>query len=149
MATLKMSASPIPPRQARASVTRPLSFSIWCHAFRILIQDRIAELLFGEPEVLVAARQLVNDHTVRVREGGEVTYVHLMFDQHEIVISNGLESESFLPGGQITNLFEQEAVAEIATLFPELDLDTGEGYSPAARRILKRHEAELLAQGAA
>ena len=116
---------------------------------RILIQDRIAELLFGEPEVLVAARQLVNDHTVRVREGGEVTYVHLMFDQHEIVISNGLESESFLPGGQITNLFEQEAVAEIATLFPELDLDTGEGYSPAARRILKRHEAELLAQGAA
>lgn len=116
---------------------------------RILIQNEMAELLFGESEVLVAAKELVNDHSVRAIEGGAVTYVHLLFDQHEIVVSNGLESESFLPGGQITNLFQEEAVAEISTLFPELDMDTGAGYSAAARRILKRHEAALLMQGAA
>lgn len=116
---------------------------------RILLQDEMAELLFGESEVLVAAKELVNDQTVRVREGGMVTYVHLLFDQHEIVISNGLESESFLPGGQITNLFEEEAVAEICALFPELDPQTGDGYSQAARRILKKHEAALLRESAA
>jgi hypothetical protein len=111
---------------------------------RILLQNEMAELLFGESEVLVAAKDLVNDSTVRVREGGTVCYVHLLFDQHQIVISNGLESESFLPGGQITSLFEEEAIAEICTLFPELDPHTGDGYSPAARPILRKYEAELL-----
>jgi hypothetical protein len=111
---------------------------------RILLQDELAELLFGESEVLVAAKELVNDQTVRIREGGDVTYVHLLFDRHQIVISNGLESESFLPGGQITSLFEEEAVAEICAIFPELDPHTGEGYSPAARRILRKYEADLL-----
>ena len=116
---------------------------------RILLQDELAELLFGESEVLVAAKELVNDQTVRIREGGNVTYVHLLFDRHQIVISNGLESESFLPGGQITNLFEEEAVAEICAIFPEIDPHTGEGYSPAARRILRKYEADLLLGGAA
>lgn len=116
---------------------------------RILLQNEMAELLFGESEVLVAAKELVNDTSVRVREGGDVTYVHLLFDEHQIVVSNGLESESFLPGGQITNLFEEEAVAEICALFPELDPHSGEGYSPAARRILRKHEAALLLGSAA
>ncbi|MEN8935485.1 MAG: Hint domain-containing protein, partial [Planktotalea arctica] len=116
---------------------------------RILLQDEMAELLFGESEVLVAARELVNDDSVRVREGGDVRYVHLLFDQHQIVISNGLESESFLPGGQITNLFEEEAIAEICALFPELDPHTGAGYSQSARRILRKHEAALLLESAA
>jgi hypothetical protein len=109
----------------------------------------MAEFLFGETEVLVAAKELVNDHSVRVREGGTVTYVHLLFDRHQIVISNGLESESFLPGGQINNLFEEEAVAEICALFPNLDPETGEGYSKSARRILRKYEAELLLGSAA
>jgi len=116
---------------------------------RILLQDEMAELLFGESEVLVAAKELVNDTTVRVREGGSVQYVHLLFDRHQIVVSNGLESESFLPGGQITNLFEEEAVAEICALFPELDPETGDGYSKAARRVLRKYEANLLLGSAA
>ncbi|MGB7318612.1 MAG: Hint domain-containing protein [Planktotalea sp.] len=116
---------------------------------RILLQDEMAELLFGESEVLVAAKELVNDKTVCIREGGRVSYVHLLFDQHEIVISNGLESESFLPGGQITNLFEEEAIAEICALFPELDPETGDGYSKSARRILKKFEAAILIGDAA
>jgi Hint domain len=49
---------------------------------RVLICDSLAELLFGETEVLVAAKDLVNDQTVRVRSGGMVEYVHLLFDRH-------------------------------------------------------------------
>ena len=52
---------------------------------RVLIKDVLAELLFGESEVLVAARDLVNDHSITRREGGEVTYVHLLFDRHQVV----------------------------------------------------------------
>lgn len=111
---------------------------------RVLIRDGLAELLFGEPEVLVAARDLVNDRTVVRRPGGTVNYVHLLFDQHQVVFSEGLETESFLPGPQAAASFEQDVVDEICTLFPEIDPDTGKGYSAAARRTLKRYEAELL-----
>ncbi len=112
---------------------------------RVLVRDCVAELLFGESEVLVAAKDLVNDRSIRPVEGGEVEYLHILFDQHQIVFSQGLTTESFLPGPQTSKSLEADIVAEICTLFPELDPDTGEGYSPAARRMLKRHEAVLLA----
>ena len=111
---------------------------------RVLIKDNLAELLFGEAEVLVAARDLVNDHSITRREGGEVTYVHLLFDRHQVVFSEGLETESFLPGPQTSTSFEAEVVEEIYSIFPELDPETGAGYPTAARRTLKRYEAELM-----
>ena len=114
---------------------------------RVLIRDTMAELLFGEPEVLVAARDLVNARSVRRQEGGDETYVHLLFDRHQVVFSGGLETESFLPGPQTTKSFEREIVQEICAIFPELDAETGDGYSPAARRTLKRYEADLLRAG--
>jgi Hint domain len=111
---------------------------------RVLIRDSLAELLFGEYEVLVTARDLVNDNSVTVVEGREVEYFHLLFDQHEVIYSEGLPTESFLPGPQLANSFEEEVAAEIYDLFPEIDPATGLGYSPAARRTLKPFEAQLL-----
>ncbi|WP_299139967.1 Hint domain-containing protein [uncultured Tateyamaria sp.] len=110
---------------------------------RVMIRDSLAELLFGEREVLVAAKDLVNDRSVTRQVGGAVTYVHLMFDKHQVVFSGGLATESFLPGPQTTKSFEREIVAEICAIFPELDPQTGDGYSPAARRTLRRYEADL------
>jgi len=115
---------------------------------RVLVRDSLAELLFGEDEVLVAAKDLLNDHSVIRRFGGMVTYVHLMFDRHQVIYSEGLPTESFLPGPQTTNLFEQPVVDEICSIFPELDPSTGEGYGSAARRTLRRFEAQLLMQNA-
>ena len=94
---------------------------------RILIRDVLAELMFGHAEVLVAAKDLVNDRSIRTVEGGEVEYVHLLFDRHQVIYSEGLETESFLPGPQTTQSFEAEIVEEICTIFPELDLATGHG----------------------
>ncbi len=111
---------------------------------RVLVRDSLAAILFGEDEVLVAARDLINDQSVRRVEGGTVDYVHLLFDRHQVIWSEGLATESFLPGPQTTNLFEQAVVAEIAAIFPGLDPTTGAGYSPAARRTLRRFEAEVL-----
>lgn len=111
---------------------------------RVLIRDGLAELLFGEPDVLVAARDLVNDASVRPVVGGEVEYVHILFDEHQVVFSEGLATESFLPGPQITRSFEREIVAEIRALFPELDPEAGRGYFTAARRTLRPFEAQLL-----
>jgi len=110
---------------------------------RILIRDSLAELLFGESEVLVAAKDLVNDRSVTRMVGGTVTYVHLMFDKHQVVFSDGLATESFLPGPQTAKSFEAEIIDEICAIFPELDPHTGGGYSPSARRTLKGYEANL------
>ncbi|MFN4130501.1 MAG: Hint domain-containing protein, partial [Paracoccaceae bacterium] len=111
---------------------------------RVLVHDALAELLFGDTEVLVSAKDLVNGRSVRVMEGGEVDYVHLLFDRHQIVSSEGLATESFLPGPQSTQMFEAGIIEEICTLFPDLNPQTGDGYSPAARRILRPFETQLL-----
>ncbi len=111
---------------------------------RVLIRDSLAELLFGEAEVLVAAKDLINDLSVTVQTGGSVEYVHLLFDKHQVVYSEGLATESFLPGPQTTQSFERAMVDEICALFPELDPETGLGYSPSARRTLRGYEAQVL-----
>ncbi len=111
---------------------------------RVVVRGALAELLFGEVEVLVAARDLINDCTVRRRPCPEVCYVHLMFDRHQIVYSEDLPSESFLPGPQIKDLFEQQVLEEICMLFPDLNPETGAGYGPAARRTLSGAEGRLL-----
>jgi hypothetical protein len=116
---------------------------------RVLIRDSLADLLFGEREVLVAAKDLVNGRSVTVREGGMVEYVHLLFDRHQVVFSDGLATESYLPGPQIADAFERATLDEIRALFPELDPVTGEGYGVAARRMLKGYEAQVLFAAAA
>ncbi|MXQ09380.1 hypothetical protein GQ651_16155 [Alphaproteobacteria bacterium GH1-50] len=111
---------------------------------RILVRNTHAELLFGSAEVLIAARDLIDGRKVRQIEGGTVDYVHILFDRHQVVWSNGLLSESFLPGPQTAECFEREVIEEICAIFPELDPETGEGYGPAARPTLKSFEAKLL-----
>ncbi len=111
---------------------------------RVLLTHWMAELMFGEDEVLVAARDLVNDCSVRVIEGGEVTYIHLLFDQHQIIWSEGLQTESFLPGPQVMSDLEDRVRAEVLGLFPEIDAVTHVGYGPAARAALRSYEARVL-----
>lgn len=112
---------------------------------RIMIRDLKAELLFGQDEVLVAAKDLVNDTSVRqAASGTSVTYVHILFDQHQVIYSEGLLTESFLPGPQTMHGFEADTVNEICSIFPELDPETGLGYGAAARTSLKAYEAQLL-----
>lgn len=52
---------------------------------RMMMRGWRVEMNFGEAEVLVPAHSLVNGETVHRVEGGEVTYVHVLFDCHEII----------------------------------------------------------------
>lgn len=112
---------------------------------RVLVTSTRAILLFGEPEVLVKAKDLVNDSTIRPREdGAPVTYVHLLFDRHEIVRGNGLDSESYHPGHETIESFDAETREEILRLLPNCDAMMGYGYGPAARISLRAFEARAL-----
>ncbi len=110
---------------------------------RMVVEGWQSELLFGEREVLAAAKHLVNNDTIYVNEGGEVEYFHMLFDHHEIVFANGAASESFHPGEVGINALSDESRDEIFALFPELREDAG-SYGPAARTSLKGHEAKVL-----
>jgi hypothetical protein len=112
---------------------------------RLLLTHWMAELMFGEDEVLVAAKDLVNECSVRVVDGGEVEYVHLLFDRHEIVFAEGMPTESFLPGPHILSALEGAARAEVLSLFPEIDPCTRDGYGASARAGLRAYEARMLA----
>ncbi len=136
---------PMAPVRIRANMFGEHGTLLVSPLHRVLIRNCHADLLFGSPEVLIAARDLIDGNGVKQMEGGLVEYVHLLFDRHQIIWSQGLETESFLPGSQATHCFEAERIAEICQIFPELDPKTGTGYGPAARPALKHFEAKLLA----
>lgn len=65
---------------------------------RMIVSGPVSEMLFGESEVLVPAKSLINDRTIRRDPGDRVDYFHMLFDRHEIVWAEGARSESFFPG---------------------------------------------------
>lgn len=112
---------------------------------RMLVSGWRAEMLFGEREVLVAAKHLLNGDTIFVAEGGQVEYFHMLFDDHEIVFANGAASESLHPGAENLDGFGEAAREEIFALFPELR-DDPTAYGAAARTSLRAFEARVLAE---
>jgi hypothetical protein len=110
---------------------------------RMLLSGWQAELYFDEPEVLVAAKMLVNDKTIRAQEQGEVEYFHMLFDTHEIVFAEGAASESFHPGHVGWGALAEAARDEILSLFPQLEALDFTVYGPSARRSLTAKEARL------
>lgn len=112
----------------------PASDLIVSPQHRILVRSRVAERMFGEAEVLVAAKQLLLvDGVDYLTAFDEVEYFHFLFDQHEIVFANGAETESLYTGPQAMKTLPEEQRVEIMTLFPELaDLD----YTPKPARML-------------
>lgn len=111
---------------------------------RILLNSDRAALYFEEREVLAAAKHLVGIEGVSQVETRAATYIHFMCDQHEVVLSNGTWTESFQPGAQVMDGMGAAQRDEIYDLFPELRAIEGLEAYQAARRSLKRHEAQLL-----
>lgn len=110
----------------------------------VLLDDWRCEMLFGEDEVLVSAQSLLNDATITVdRDSEQVTYYHFMFDTHQIVYSNGAETESFHPASIAFEDLGSAKCAELFKIFPDLQVDIY-ALGPHARPTLKPFEAEVL-----
>ncbi|MDD9715663.1 Hint domain-containing protein [Dinoroseobacter sp. PD6] len=84
-------------------------------------------------ELLVPAKALVNMGGVRVMQGcRKITYVHLVFDRHEVVRAEGAWTESFFPGAYALSACDGATREEIFRIFPE----TRTGATPAPVRAL-------------
>lgn len=110
---------------------------------RVLVKGAEIEVLFGVPEVLVAARDLVNGSTILRAPRRVVTYVHFACDKHEIVNADGMLTETLLPGTQAMAMMSASDAARLVATFPALRRGWT-AYGPAARMCLKSTEAKLL-----
>lgn len=113
---------------------------------RVLVANDKTTLYFEEREVLVAAKHLIGLPGVEIVDVDETDYIHLMFEQHEVLLSDGIWSESFQPGDMTLDAMGSEQREEIFQLFPELRNAKGQSLYSAARRSLKKHEATILLQ---
>ena len=124
-----------------------------------------APLIFS-PQHALLVRDATNEerlvratHLARVRGGSirrmagckGVTYVHLMFERHQILRSHDLWSESFYPGPQALGMLGDAQMRELAALFPDvfspMPTAATPTYGPTARTILKPRELPDHLQG--
>jgi hypothetical protein len=110
---------------------------------RVLIRGWKSELMFGKSEgVLAPAFSLINESTVFQEEPSDVTYVHLAFDRHEVVYSEGLETESFHPCAETVEGMNEAQRDELFEIFPNLVF--GQAY-PAGHTIIRGRDGHVLA----
>jgi len=111
---------------------------------RVLVASDLTQLYFEENEVLAAAKHMVGANGIQAINVMQTTYVHFMFECHEVILSNGAWTESFQPGDYSLKGIGNSQRNEIIEIFPELATKTGlKGYQ-SARKALKKHEAKLL-----
>lgn len=111
---------------------------------RMLMRGPLADLHFGASEVLTAAKHLVNGRNITLAPCGEVTYLHLLFDKHEIVFAENAMCESFHPG-DVESGADDGVMRELRALFPDLDQRAVTGAWDMARPVVRGAEAAVLA----
>ncbi|MFQ1699461.1 Hint domain-containing protein [Loktanella agnita] len=132
---------PILIRQDAFGPGRPRSDLQFSPQHRVLLSGWRVQLLFGTDEILVPVKKLMNDHSIiEAPIDSGVEYFHILFDQHEVVDCDGLETESYFLGDSAT--FSKETYAELCLIFPELEHETAP--LPAARMVIASKETQLL-----
>jgi len=108
---------------------------------RLLVADTMTSALFGQPRMLCAAISLVGRQGIRQLAPSEpVEYIHILFDQHEVVFVDGQASESFFPSEDGIAALSPLAREELFTLFPEVETVA----FPVAYPVMSPAEAALL-----
>lgn len=109
---------------------------------RMVLSSGLAQMMFAAEDVLAPALALVDRPGITRPTGGMIDYIHILFDRHEIVLTEGIPSESFHPGVMALSSLDRAARDEVLELFPHL---ATKGYGPDARPALRGREARLLA----
>jgi len=140
---------PVRIRAGALGVERPDEELLVSPEHRMLIKGDVARALFNTPEVLVTAKDMVNNGTIGVDMNvREVTYIHLLLPSHQILWANGIETESFHPASAALSTLDAEDRRRLLCVEPRLEHEP-ERYGRFARRKLCGSEAALLMHEAA
>ncbi|MGR3637012.1 MAG: Hint domain-containing protein [Shimia sp.] len=101
---------------------------------RVLLSDGPAEFLFGEDEVLVPIKSLINDHAIKTDHAAQkITYFHILLERHGLLKAQGILAESLFPCEEVATILTQEQKAEINALCPDF-LTTSHRATPLPAR---------------
>ncbi|WP_394180403.1 Hint domain-containing protein [Yoonia maritima] len=107
---------------------------------RVLMRDET-----DQSELLVAAKSLVTKPGIRVMKGKRsVSYIHIVLEQHEILISNGTATESFFAGPVAFLSVSKECQRELIHLFPKLLSGSPEPVMTPARPFAKVQDVKKV-----
>ena len=114
-------------------------------AQRDLLVSRQHAIMMGNGH-LARAIHLAETKGLRARVAHgkkQVTYVHLMFDAHQIIFAENVASESFYPGANAIDMLTPKALTDLKRAFPEFvnakrTKDMADIYGPTARPIAER-----------
>lgn len=111
---------------------------------RIVLRGPRARALFNTDEVLVTARDLIDDTAIlRERGTAAVTYIHMALAQHQIVFANNVPTESFHPASAALATISAPDMDRLYARLPDLR-DGTDAYGGYARRVLSVSEAAIL-----
>lgn len=102
---------------------------------RLFIYQRRRSALTQTPELLVQARDLVDDEKVLLRPGGFVDYYSLAFDRHEIVYAHGIPCESLMITEATVARLPESLAAELKARFPHLSQAQHYGQETSKRLL--------------
>ncbi len=122
----------LPARRLKLSASHRLAIGGW-----------EAELLFGTETLLMRANHLLGHGATRVNPHRDLTYYHLLLDEHTLVLANGLACETFQLGARTELALAAEDLAALATACPGHSL-TDLMHRPDCFPTLKSGQANLL-----
>ena len=112
---------------------------------QMLLETDDAKRLFGCDSVLAPAKALVNGETILLGDQApEVQYIHIMFDEHQVVFVDGIPSESFYPSPSSLMSLSEDDRRWVFDLMPKLEAHPM-SYGPTARPTVAFHKAQKLA----
>ena len=116
---------------------------------RLLVSSRIAERMFGQPDILVPAKDLLDIEGVTlVHDSASLTYYHILFDTHEVIWADGIPAESLFLGAEVLKSLSPEALEELCLIFrttceclANIDFETKWLFATGkrARKLAQRH----------
>ncbi|MCI2399867.1 Hint domain-containing protein [Aliiroseovarius subalbicans] len=112
-------------------------------AHRIALAHPNLALLFDHDRALAPAGTLVGWNGIHLaRDVVAPTYCHLMFDEHHLITTRGLISESFYPGSLAMSALGKAARQDLFTSFPALRYRP-DRIGSTTRPCLKSHEVRV------
>ena len=88
---------------------------------RLLVSSPISQRMFGTQDCLIAAIKLTDLPGIAIdTDCAGVTYIHLLFDEHEVITANGAPCESLHTGPEAMKSIPAATRAELFAIFPEL-----------------------------
>jgi hypothetical protein len=106
---------------------------------RILVANERTSLRFADREVLVAAKHLSVPGVHTVQSSG-TTYIHFLCDRHEVVLVDGIWTESFQPEDHSLKTIGNAQRLEIYEIFPELKTEAGRAAYTSARKTVDQSD---------